>query len=217
MLDCVLLPQQLMRYDIWLHCPCQFSPRQFFVSSSSVVRQFFVSSNLSVVPTSVTLVRRLFISQLSTARQDGTLLTRRHGWGIDWREVRVCWNSGSCRGWNCALLHSQGLSLLPSSSIIQDALPYLSSGYEPYSLKKHFIVLYILLSLPPAKVKRQRGLVTTTNDPSTSNQEPATRNQQPATKCYSIPFKSWWNDNLMLTMICPASQYSDVHVVNFDS
>ena len=54
-----------------------------------------------------------------------------------------CWNWGPCRGWSrgwssegcgpCALVHSQGLSLLPSSSIIQDILPYLSSGYEPGS------------------------------------------------------------------------------------
>ena len=45
--------------------------------------------------------------------------------------VRVEW---SCRGWNsnssgpCALVHSQGLSFLPFSSIIQLILPYLSSN-----------------------------------------------------------------------------------------
>ena len=42
-------------------------------------------------------------------------------------------------------------------------------------------------------------------------------NHQPATNCYSIPFSSWWNDNLMLTMICRASHRSDEHIVNCDA
>ena len=85
----------------------------------------------------------------------------------------------------CALVHSQGLSLLPSPSINHPYLPYLSSGYEPGS-QGISILLYCTLTIvdftchlqvcrpqnanPWRNNKMQRGLVTTTTDPSTSNQ-----------------------------------------------
>ena len=115
-----------------------------------------------------------------------------------------CWNSGSCCGWNwgscrgwssdgcgpCALvLYNTYMATWPPPFLLQVILPYFSSGYELGSQGKfieeafHYIVYsYDRLprattSLPPAKVGTERGLVTTTNDPSsTIDQQPnATR------------------------------------------
>ncbi len=90
----------------------------------------------------------------------------------------------------------------------------MSPDRRAYSLKKHLIVHTVLLrpytlraiSKFAANLWRndnvQRGFVTTTNNPSTTNQ---------------MLFSSWWKDNLMLIMICSASQNSDLRAVNFDS
>lgn len=37
---------------------------------------------------------------------------------------------------------------------------------------------------------------------------------QPATRWNPVPFISWWNDNLILTMICPAFHHFDINAVN---
>lgn len=89
----------------------------------------------------------------------------------------------------------------------------MNPGRRAYLLKKHS--LYFVISL--------RSLTSRTNIQICRPQKPEQHNDersvnhQPATKCYSIPFSCWWNYNLILTIICPASHYSDVHVVNFDS
>ena len=88
-----------------------------------------------------------------------------------------------------------------------------------YSFNKHFIVLYSCdrwpymphPSLPPAG-RRPHG---TTKCNVAFLRLPTI--QHSAARCCPIPLSSWLNDNLILTMICPASHYSDVHAVNLNS
>ena len=54
----------------------------------------------------------------------------------------------------------------------------------------------------------QRGLVTIMNDSSTVD-------QQPIMTEYCPNFDE--NDDPMFTMICPASTFSDIHVINCDA
>ncbi len=99
----------------------------------------------------------------------------------------------------------------------------MSPDRRAYSLMKHFHYTYCILAFvdltygdrlqvccpPPvaANDKMQRGLVTNTNDPSTSNQM----------LFDTFQYSGWWNDSPMLTVICPAPHYCDVHDVNSDA
>ena len=140
--------------------------------------------------------------------------------GVDWSYHG--WNSNSSGP--CALVHSQSLSFLPSSSIIQDILPYFSSGYEPGSqgifIQQAFRCIVLLRSLTlratsKFAARRPQILGGTTKCNVALLRLPTIHHS--ATRRCPMPLSSWRENKFMLTMICPASHYSDVHAVNLNS
>ena len=118
---------------------------------------------------------------------------------------------------------SQDLSHLLSISINQPFLSYLSSGYEPGSqgiFIDEVFSLYCILAFIDLTYRLQVCCPPPVARGTTKCNVALLRIltiHQPATKCCLIPFNSWWNDNLMFTMICPASHYFDVNDVNCDA
>ncbi len=100
------------------------------------------------------------------------------------------------------LVHSQGLSLLPSSLIIQVTFHRLWARIAGHiHWRSIFIVLYastivylVLTSKFAARKPQTLGGTTKCNVALLRS-----------INHYSILFNCWWNDNLMLTMLCPAS------------
>ena len=96
----------------------------------------------------------------------------------------------------------------------------MSLGRRAYSLK-HFIVLYCvllrLLTSTCAYVGTTKCNVALLRIHQPTIHQPSSINHQPATKSYSIPFNSWWNGILILTMICASAHYFAVHLMDLDS
>ena len=143
----------------------------------------------------------------------------------------LCWSWGSYRGWNS----DKERPVRPHNSQVRASLTFflhqsinhfhytfhhvMSPGRRAYFVEEVFYCIVLLRSyntpyvppssLPPAKRK------------TLAERQRATRGRpkihQPANRCDPILFSSWWSDDLMLTIICPAAHYFDVQTVNFDS
>ena len=97
----------------------------------------------------------------------------------------------------------------------------MSPDRRAHSLKKHLLYSIVLLRSLTSRATSKFAARKTQNLGGTTKCNVAVLRlptiHQPATRCDSILFSNWWNDELMLTMICPAFHYFDVQTVNFDS